>query len=267
MHFIENLSIRKKLILMLVFPLIGLTIFTIFTLNELYQVYVESSYITTEAKELDKTAAIIHELQKERGLSVGFSNKKDHTQEEVNKLKNQRELSDKTIEELKKDGVKLDALEKLGSYRSSIDSISSTEIAQNYTNLIANIMSQTDTVIQKISGDFIHLANTYKTISHMKEIRGQTRAMVNGILTKDIATREELYKTAGQNAHFLALEKVLDASFPNEIKNVYENSVRNAPERQLVMQMLSRILEKAEAGKFGIEPKNWFDSITILIDA
>ncbi len=72
MNLLRNLSIRNKLILISVLPLLALTYF----LQGIIAGELERKRITTQVyhnfQEVDRISDLIHELQKERGLTIAF---------------------------------------------------------------------------------------------------------------------------------------------------------------------------------------------------
>lgn len=72
MGFINNLTFGKKLYLLLCLPIVGLMYYGISDLNQKYTRYKDMQQLATLVSMSEKSADLMHELQKERGLTAGF---------------------------------------------------------------------------------------------------------------------------------------------------------------------------------------------------
>ena len=98
MSFINNIKIKSKLILMLIFPIAGLMYFSV---NGIW----EKSILSSNMRSVEslsslavKISALAHELQKERGASSVFLGRKGT--EFVSELSGQRHETDKKLTDL-----------------------------------------------------------------------------------------------------------------------------------------------------------------------
>ena len=99
MKFLDKLSLKLKLMLLLAFPVIGLIIFSGMQGYQNYQRYSQMNKIETLSTLAVKISSFVHETQKERGMTAGFigsSGKKF-----ADKLPNQRTLSDNKFKDMK----------------------------------------------------------------------------------------------------------------------------------------------------------------------
>lgn len=69
---LKNLTIRVKLLLLLIFPVLGLLYSSGHELLNNYKILRESRKTEHLVGLSVRTGALVHELQKERGLSSGF---------------------------------------------------------------------------------------------------------------------------------------------------------------------------------------------------
>ena len=67
-----NLNIRKKLLALLLFPLIFLLLLIFIQLRTLYKDYVQASNISKLVYVINDISNLVHETQVERGMSSGF---------------------------------------------------------------------------------------------------------------------------------------------------------------------------------------------------
>ena len=93
------MTIRKKLLLLLVFPLLVILSFAGVTVFNLYTAQQEAIQISELVELSTMSGALIHEIQKERGMSVGYIGSKGGAFRE--ELKKQRQLVDEKVDGLK----------------------------------------------------------------------------------------------------------------------------------------------------------------------
>ena len=72
MNVISNLKIRSKLFLMLFFPIVGMAYFAGAQIIAQYQVSSEMDSIHALSVYAVKASNLVHELQKERGMTAGL---------------------------------------------------------------------------------------------------------------------------------------------------------------------------------------------------
>lgn len=69
---LNTLSVRSKLLLSVILPIAGIIYFTFINIDLKYQKMQESSKVHKIILLNTKISALVHELQKERGMSSGF---------------------------------------------------------------------------------------------------------------------------------------------------------------------------------------------------
>src|SRR3990172_8618505 len=99
MKFLNNLKMRDKLILLLVFPIAGLVYFSVQGIRDTRSEVKEMERVGNLSSLAVKISALTHELQKERGATNLFVGSKGT--EFVNEVSEQRKESDKRITDLK----------------------------------------------------------------------------------------------------------------------------------------------------------------------
>ncbi len=283
MKFMDQLNFSKKLYLLLSIPVLTLAIYTMVTF---YSTYVDATRHSAlkELSELSvKISNVIHETQKERGLSAGFVG--SHGQKFKDQLAGQRQLTDKQIQilsqflnqlpaetflpEFKQNLEKaLDKLHSLPTIRNSIDNlgVTSTKLIALYSNMNASLLDTIATIVKmadnvKISNEI----NGYLNFLQAKERMGIERAVGTGTLAggsfaegmqvyfiKLIAQQEAFLK----NFHYYAPAKVLKA---------YQAIFRD-PVIQNVETMEKMLVNAKGMQGFNIPAQRWFDSITHKIN-
>ncbi|QYJ84555.1 methyl-accepting chemotaxis protein [Shewanella mesophila] len=99
MKLISSLSIRSKLLLVIVPPILGATFFGLFVVYNQYQMHQGLSQVETLAELTLVNSDLVHELQKERGMSAGFLGSKGRAFGD--KLPVQRQQSDQQVNQFK----------------------------------------------------------------------------------------------------------------------------------------------------------------------
>ena len=72
MLFFSRLTTRTRLCLMLLFPMMGLTYFSITSAISAFNTKEDAAYLGKTMNVSVAAGTLIHELQKERGMSAGF---------------------------------------------------------------------------------------------------------------------------------------------------------------------------------------------------
>ena len=97
MKFLNNMKIKTKLTLLVIFPLMGLLYFSVNSVYNSYTTGVNVQNTNNLLKMSINISALVHETQKERGMTAIFLSSKGTRVEE--KLAFQRTLTDKVIED------------------------------------------------------------------------------------------------------------------------------------------------------------------------
>src|SRR5574340_684504 len=127
---ITKLSFKTKLVVMLLPALIGLLFYSVSTLLERYGTMNNMAELKTLVELTNKTSAVIHEYQTERGLSAGFLSSRG--EKFAAELKSQREVTDKKLAEFKA------FLEQASAALSAAGVSSSIKAANNDLSRLAN---------------------------------------------------------------------------------------------------------------------------------
>ncbi len=198
---LNNLSINQKLILMILLPVIGLIYFTT-TITLAKLATVEQMDLLQELSALAvKSNSLVHELQKERGITAGFIGSKGHKFSQ--ELKEQRLLTDITIRKIKlyfknfnKNALKIPSslktifftLETIQEKRNLIDKldISMESEMLYYTQIIDSIFIGISRLSKAItSPELYNKVLAYANISQAKEKAGIERATLNNVFSRD----------------------------------------------------------------------------------
>jgi len=187
-----------RIYLIMVAPLAGLLVLCLVFIFSIYTESAISRAVSEDIELTNRASAVAHELQKERGLSVGFVGSRGQVFGSI--LKEQRILTDQAIsahisdiidEEYqglsgeafqvhdKRHSELLEALVALSRVRSDVDNltIAVPKVAGFYTPMVRNLLSfADDTLIDEQADKLAHWNVVYQSILMAKEFAGVERA-------------------------------------------------------------------------------------------
>lgn len=278
---LKNMSIRLKLLLMVLIPIVGMLVFSSREVVDKYKLLNNINETRTLTGLAVRVGSLSHEMQKERGLSSGYINAKgEKFRDELGK---QREVVNGELAKVKEfaaangsvlDNVKksLDAansgLEKLKDTRVAIDGlkIEGKDSFAYYTKQISSYMDVVAAVSTTSKNhEIMREATAYYAFVKAKEETGKERATLNAVLAAD-AFNDETFRrmfviVAGQKDY---LDLFRQYASPTELATFDEKS--KAPSFQKVEELRSATLAKGMAGGFGITPESWFSTISEKIN-
>lgn len=199
----KMVELKKKVPKFLILPLAILLVLSIYSGFSKYKEKTALEGVTKYLHFTKIASDLIHELQKERGLSSGYLASKGKSFS--GELKQQRALTDEKIKlldryvhsaEYEKEPEKLlEQLREIDILRRSVDEFLTSDAIDSYTNDI-------DTLLQHIrklvgltdNGEFAVLAESYLTLIEIKEKAGSERALINKVFGQGNLSSSELYK-------------------------------------------------------------------------
>jgi methyl-accepting chemotaxis protein len=280
---ISKLSIKTKLVLMLLPALFGLLFYSADVLLEKYNTMKSMAELNTLVELADKLGDVIHGVQVERGMSAGFLVSKG--EKFTTELKAQRQAVDKGLVEYKTFLEQNSAVFKeagtnasieaanadLGKLAKTRDTISAfgfnpKESFAFYTGTITSLVGVVERVVAASNHpEIVRKTAAYLAFLQGKEQAGRERATLNGVLTADSFDHENyprlLTILAAQDVYF----KTFQSSATEEMKR-YLQEVNKSDVAREVDAMRKIVLDKAQEGKFGVEPAKWFGASTKKIN-
>ena len=278
---LKNIKIGPKLLLLIFVPIIGLLIFGAMNVTDRYTNLRNIRETQTLVAFSVKAGALVHELQKERGLTAGHL--KSQGAKFKDELAAQRLISDQQItglasfltesdgkltamdKEIKNSGVELSGLKEL---RGKVDTLAipAGDAIKSYTQLIRSYLDAIAVIpMVSKSREIAMDAVGYHAFISVKEMTGQERAVVNGGFAADKFDQELYLKVpsliAAQNAYLDLFRKYAD---PKGIAAYQERSA--APSFQKVEEYRKTALDKGIQGGMGVAPEEWFSTITAKIN-
>ncbi|SNZ02680.1 methyl-accepting chemotaxis protein [Persephonella hydrogeniphila] len=283
MKFLNNISIKVKILLLVLIPLLTTLFYASIILYEDYRIYQNQASLEKNVIFSTKISALVHELQKERGATAGFigsSGKKFRTQ-----LSKQRVLTDQKRAEFEAYLKKLDIqnfpediklkleeiksqLNRLDSIRGKVDSLSIQlkDAISYYTKLNSNLLSVIGAFAKYTSdATIMHEIVPYVDFLMAKERMGIERAVLSAVFAKDAFT-PELYR---KYISLLSEQKAFLTSFrlvaPKKMLDIYNRIVRGRAVEE-VERMEKIAIQNVETGNFNVEPTYWFKTMTEKIN-
>ncbi|EKK5270852.1 nitrate- and nitrite sensing domain-containing protein [Cronobacter dublinensis] len=237
-----------------------------------------------EVTRLAKSAGdVVHELQKERGLSAGYLGSKGA--QFNNELTAQRSHTDDALKAFDAAMNGTDAGSLKGSVGEAIRAFQQRvsmldETRQQITALSISapqgVAFYTDTIstVLELVGRSTHLSHAgvivnqmvvYYSLISMKEQAGVERALLSGIFFADHFSDGQLPRLSevvGKQQALLAASRQL--SDADGVKRIDETLALPSATRALALRQTA--FEHAASGGFGVSPGSWFDAQTQRID-
>ncbi len=275
----KNVSIRLKLILQTLVPTLTIIVLAMMIINTKYSEVNKLEDIQKTSELLSSISLLLHETQKERGMSAGYLGSKGKNFKE--KLPKQRVLTNARINELKQLMTKinfsdvdkkidnainnaLNDIAKIDSIRSDITNlnIQTAKAISYYTNMNAKFLN----TIVKISNFSSSPEATKQIIAYLnflmaKERAGIERAVGTNIISADYFegnSREKFNNLiAAQDAFMINFKEYAS----DEAKAFYTKTLDN-PAVKEVEKMRKIVLSANAIGGFGVDSVYWFDTIS-----
>ncbi len=271
----SNLSIKNKL------RLLGATVLIVifaYALNIAYGAYSKYNDDTKAAVIIElsvKLSAVLHELQKERGLSAGFVG--SNGEKFASTLPIQRRSTDEKIANLKEfclsctfpeasqveKNLNFDSLLPMREKISAL-SIPLKDVVGFYTSLNKTFI---DTIAYfstfpedaKVRTDF----SSYVVFISSKERAGVERAVLSGVFAADVFTQSSFAKFSSLASEQQTLLNLFFQTTTKENQDNF-NKIKEDPSFNEVQKM--RDIAFSKNSGFGVDSKYWFQTISTKIN-
>ncbi len=274
----NSMSIRKKLILQTLIPAVAIVVLAFVVIMSQYEKVKTFSNAKDATHLLSSIALLVHETQKERGMSAGYlgSNGKNF---KIRLLK-QRQITDKRFAEIKqfikKHGLDshkllsdvvvkaLNDAKKLSSIRKKIISlnIKTSDAINYYTNMNKDFLM----IIVKVSAMPSTPEISKQIISYLSFLMAKERAGIERAVGTNIAASDYFIKNSrkkfsdlisSQNSFLTTFNDYAD----EETRKYFKMKMNN-PSVKEVQRIRDIILDAKEIGGFGVDATYWFDTIS-----
>ena len=273
MNLIQNLSFRLKLLLIAIPPLLGIIFYSIIFIFNLMGEKTNLEANKRQIQEIEVLSKIVHFMQIERGLSVGFVS--SNGSKNSDKLLETRQKISKTLEEIKSISTELKSSEKIISYtaelsqkRNQVDSlqITDSETAAYFTKTIGSIIN-VSTIVPNIieDKDSRNIVQADTHLASMKEQLGQLRANLNATFTKNNFVENDYFNFAVSFGAFNINKNKFLVIAPENVTTSFKNSFKGEAVDK-TFSMIEVAKAKAMEGNFGIDSSIWFSNVSATID-
>lgn len=278
---LKNLKIGPKLLLILLLPLLGLLVFAardIADKNSSLQKMHKTKALTALAV---STSGLIHELQKERGMTAGFiASKGEKFKGELAKQREETDGARKKLETFVSENAASIELVKvtlegansklagIATIRSSADGLK-LEGKESFTFYSGTISGYLD-VIGAVSSSAANAAlatdaTALLSFVSAKEYAGRERATLNAVFSAD-RFDDETYQRflrilASQESYLSMFGK-----YASKEEQAKAKEQLDSPAAKKVDEFRALALSKGLAGGFGVAPEQWFTAITEKIN-
>jgi len=283
MNPLSKLTIKGKMILLIVLPTLALIYFTGTELNKHFQFEHKVETVRKLVHLSESLSRLVHETQKERGASAGFVG--SHGKKFVTKLPQQRSLTDKRLAEYRQTLASIDLshfppelkskIEALDSYLNRLPeirrevsalSIPLKDVVQFYTRMNAKMLDIIATSSKLSPSDIITKdLVAYTCFLKSKERAGIERAVLSGTFGADHFDtgmyRKLIKLIAEQNAY---MDDFLSFA-PDRMVAYYKKEIQN-PAFAEVARMRQIAISQHLTGGFNVDAEYWFDTITKKIN-
>ncbi len=273
----SNLSFKHKLLLLVSVPLIGLLWLAISQLQFLWQASHAASDIKVITAQSILANNLVHELQKERGLTAGYLGSSGTSfVEELNKQKKETEqlliqwqaqeqaTTPKIIQIQRQVNEQLLALSEIRQQVKQL-SLPLAKALQYYTQIINELLSIAAEATQATNdGEMIRQITAYYNFSQAKERAGIERAVLSNVFAQNKFTpalyQKYLTLLSEQETYLKNFKVFADSSALNMFEQAMKHTSVGAVDnyRQIA-------LAKADQGNFSVDPSEWFEQATLRI--
>jgi methyl-accepting chemotaxis protein len=278
MRFKETVS--RYVSFLIVIPSVLLTVIVLINLAYNTQDMSDSSNGASLLSLTDNAASLVHELQKERGMSAGYLGSKGNKFRQ--KLAVQRNLVDEKLgayrqftdqyEDDFSDGLKtsinsiLNNLSQLTKIRSQVDklTISLPDALGFYTARNKSLINQPLALIEVLdtNGLVQGLIASYN-LMQVKEKSGIERAVLTNILAGESFSEQNKKRVYTLIAQQDSYQDAFVKSMPNNADwSARYNSFENSAENLNIIKLRKQVLSDALNGEYSVEPEEWFDAAT-----
>ena len=275
-------SIAQKLILLIVVPLVALTILAGIQIYQAYVSYQNSAQTDALMKISVSAGNLIHALQRERGATAGYLQSKGQKFSDV--LPEIRIKTDENLAEFQKEIISIRFIDVPALAKSLEESQGTLNEVSNVRKMASQLTLAVPEEVAYYSGAISKLidamgvgiefnrdaAISQKMIAYLsfvraKENAGQERALVTAALAANRVDptqyRVILAKINNQDAY---LNDFRSIAAPEE-KASLESVLTGTPAKE-VSRFRDILINKSVQGDFGVEPTEWFKTISLKIE-
>ena len=284
MKFLNRLKIREKLLLVMIAPMLAFIYFAGVNIFEKQDIASSMNKVHSLVKLSEKVSGLVHELQKERGMTAGFLgsegksfaseilSQRDSTDQKLAAVKDF--LTEHDMSEMAKgdnasltEGLK--RVKDLSSIRSQVSSLTipASQAITYYTQTNATLLSVISEIASmSVSDEMSLLVTSYVNFLQSKERAGVERAVMSNTFALDKFPKPAVYE---KFIKLIAEQDVLIKMFNEFATADHKDLMQNTLKGQAIDET-NRMRELARTqsadGNFGIDSQYWFSMQTKKIN-
>ena len=280
---LEKLSLKAKLALVATVPIIAMLALGLNDAGQKYADYQKQEQAQSLSNLVLDLGEVVHELQKERGLSAGFINSKGSRFSD--NLKTQHQLTNEKMSRLLEAMSRVDRsfaepryvklletaaepLSVLGKVREQISrlALEPSESFQFYSDLIAHLLEVTvRTGNQMPSSILSRLSNSKQALLYLKERNGQERALLTGAFSAGHLTPSQFNTFLGLLRDQANFQRITISYATPKQETLLRDTLSDptAKEIGIIEQM---VMNKGANTELVYSAEDWFAKITAKID-
>lgn len=271
---LKNAPLSVKLLLILIFPLLGFLAFAGVYVAGKYHTLTEMDRTMTASATAQKISVVITALQRERGASGVFIGSQGNSMRD--KLAEYRRDTDAATGQMRalsqQGSASMDealrALDELNALRPQVDALSlnSTDSGNRYTNLIKTLIGYTHSLEASVDDpQILRALSALNQFVEMKERAGRERVLLGLTFTQnhfDADLLSRFSRNLGEFSAYLdAFQRRASASFRSKL-----DSALQQPASQEVARLQHLAFDIPLGDALGIRSEDWFRLSTNRID-
>jgi methyl-accepting chemotaxis protein len=271
---LTNAPLRLKLLLILLFPLLGFLALTAVYIGDNYRTLRDMQDTVVTSSNAQSLSQLITLLQRERGASGVFIGSRGTTM--GNRLAQMRGESDAAIDVVRRLPTADDAdianvhstLETLATLREQVDklAIDSTASGARYTEIIKTLVGYTHSLENRVSNTgVVHALNALNQFIELKERAGRERVILGLAFNQGHFDAALLSRFSRNLGEFTAYAESFERKAPAAVLSQYQQS-QQTPAAIEVGKLQRLGFERPLGEALGVKPEAWFEIATQRID-
>lgn len=269
----EKMSIKTRLMLLILLPVFAILVLSIGRL--LYDLSIKNDLLLGQnsIQESKVLSVLVHSLQMERGLSVGYVVSEGANNLDI--IKQKRDRVDEVLKDLKdvfvRNGRDFSIINKLDgrqNIRKEIDSkeAKQKEIERYYTDIIMDVMEMLSHMPSTISDkECRNMVQAYSHLVYAKEYLGEIRAMLNRVFIKNSIDYTDFSALRSKVEFYDVNIKKFKSLVSDEVGQFYKSSFSGSSVDDM-FGMIAKVQNGGINSALDIDANIWFSTSSASID-
>lgn len=271
---LKNAPLSTKLILILMFPLLGFLAFAGIYVADKRETLSEMNRAVTATTTARKLSDVITAIQRERGASGVFLGSGGKTmQDKLHSLRLETDaavgaMRNQSLEDLTSPDKMLRALNDIAELRSSVDrlAINNVESGARFTDLIRNLVSFSYTLETSIEDpEILRALSSLNQFADMKERAGRERVLLGLAFNQNRFDASLLSRFSRNMGEFSGYFEAFQRWAPTEYKDKLDR-VLQQPASLEVARLQKLGFDTPLGEPLNFKPEDWFNLSTTRID-